>query len=339
MSTEPGATASGNDPSSSPGHQDVRRVGAVLDGLRLAIGTLTAIPIRPPITVDRASARWGMALAPVAAMVPAVAAAGVAAGAMYAGASTWVSAALALAASILSTRGLHLDGLADTADGLAAAYERDRALAVMRTGNTGPAGATALVLVLLLQFAAWAQLLGLSARPIARGWTFYPPSQAEYSPLVAGNSVRNGGYATQPWLTMASDGWTSFSTLHLHVGLLGVFGIAASVILGRLALPLLCSRPVPSARTEGLGAAVAGSVPIALAVVVATVTVFGVTAVLFVGGGVWVAGPVAGLVVLLAIGALGLRTVRRLGGITGDVLGAGVEIATAAAAVVLAAFL
>ena len=65
------------------------------------------------------------------------------------------------------TRGLHLDGLADTADGLAASYDRQRALDVMRRGDTGPAGAATLVLVLLLQAAALAQVLSGGGTRIA----------------------------------------------------------------------------------------------------------------------------------------------------------------------------
>ncbi len=57
------------------------------------------------------------------------------------------------------SRAMHLDGLADTADGLAAGYDRERALEVMRRGDTGPAGAAALVLTLLVQVACLAALL------------------------------------------------------------------------------------------------------------------------------------------------------------------------------------
>jgi adenosylcobinamide-GDP ribazoletransferase len=52
----------------------------------------------------------------------------------------------------------------------------------------------------------------------------------------------------------------------------------------------------------------------------------------------FVVGAAAVTVAALVAGLLGRRAVRRFGGVTGDVLGAGVEAGTAAALVVLAAF-
>ncbi len=67
---------------------------------------------------------------------------------------------IVLAASWLLTGGLHLDGLADTFDGLAAGGDRKRALTVMRDSRIGSAGATALVLTLLLKLGALLELEG-----------------------------------------------------------------------------------------------------------------------------------------------------------------------------------
>ena len=72
-----------------------------------------------------------------------------------------VTALLALGAAILGNRAFHLDGLSDTVDGLAASYDRERSLVVMKSGTSGPAGVVAIVLVLGLQVAALAGLLAL----------------------------------------------------------------------------------------------------------------------------------------------------------------------------------
>lgn len=135
----------------------------MLDGVRLAIGTFTAFRTPAPSRIDRDVAGAAMLLAPVTALPLGL----VWALLSWASNSHWlpagVAAVLALIAGGLIARGMHLDGLADTADGLTASYHRDRALEVMRRGDTGPAGAAALVLVLLVQGAALAALM--TSRP------------------------------------------------------------------------------------------------------------------------------------------------------------------------------
>lgn len=134
--------------------------------LWLALGTLTALRVPAPATVDRVVAGRAMILAPLAGVVVALPATLLLLAADFVDAPPLVAAALAVALVALGSRGLHLDGLADTADGLAASYDRAKALAVMRRGDTGPAGAATLVLVLVIQVAALSSV-SPAALPIA----------------------------------------------------------------------------------------------------------------------------------------------------------------------------
>lgn len=71
-----------------------------------------------------------------------------------------VLAALILVADALLTGGLHLDALADVADGAASRRPPDEALEVMRDPRVGAAGALALVLVCLVRWTALLPLVG-----------------------------------------------------------------------------------------------------------------------------------------------------------------------------------
>ncbi|MFM9858803.1 adenosylcobinamide-GDP ribazoletransferase [Pseudoxanthobacter sp. M-2] len=72
------------------------------------------------------------------------------------------AAAVAVAVGVAVTGALHEDGLADTADGLAAGGSAERRLAVMRDSHIGAAGAAALVLSLILRVSALAAIAEVS---------------------------------------------------------------------------------------------------------------------------------------------------------------------------------
>lgn len=222
------------------------------DAWRLAVGTLTAVPVRAPSRVTPRTARTAMLLAPLA-VLPL----GVMVGVLVwlggvAGLPPLAVAFAAVGALAAGSRALHWDGLSDVADGLTASYDRERSLTVMKSGTSGPAGTIAVIVVLGVQVSA----------------------------------------------------------LATYVGTIGGAVLAAGLVcLSRCALWIVCARPFPPARTDGLGLTYTRTIPTAVAVV----------------GGLAL-GVLPGIVVVLLV----LRCVRRFGGVTGDVFGAVIEVALAA---------
>lgn len=249
--------------------------GVVLRGLRLALGTLTMVPVGEVDTTDRRVGRWAMLLAPLAALPVGVAVGLVAWLGDLARLPHLAVGLLVVGTGAVTTRAMHLDGLADTVDGIGAGWDRERALTVMRTGDVGPMGVVALLVVLGVQAAT--------------------------APLV-------------------------------HPVLLGVAWAAA-----RFACTMLSVSDLPAARPEGLGATVAASVPAPAAFAALLVMEAVVATTAFLTGHGVVPGAMSFLALVLVVAWLA-RTARRVfGGVTGDVLGAGVEFGLTALLVVLTA--
>jgi adenosylcobinamide-GDP ribazoletransferase len=141
----------------------------VLDGFRLALGTFTIAPIQPPKHIDSATVRAALLWAPIVGIALGACAGGLALATYVSGHRTALAAllgaALGIAALAVLTRGLHLDGLADTADGLGSGRTAEGALTIMKQSDVGPFGVVTLVLTLLVQIAALA-----SATASGRGW-------------------------------------------------------------------------------------------------------------------------------------------------------------------------
>ncbi|MET8269148.1 MULTISPECIES: adenosylcobinamide-GDP ribazoletransferase [unclassified Streptomyces] len=250
-------------------------------GIRFAFGTLTVLPVRVT-RWDREAARAGMLCAPFAGLVVGLSAAAPGGLLLLFGSGPLLAAVASAAVPAVLTRGLHLDGLADTADGLGSGKPAEDALRIMKQSDIGPFGVITLLFVLLAQVAVLHQLYG-------QGWAY------------------------------------------------GAMAAVVAGVTARLALTLASRQGVPPARPEGLGAAVAGTVPLraaagAAAVVVAACAgagaVFGGYAPLH--QGLAVVGGLAGAQVLLR------HCVRRFGGVTGDVFGAVAEVAATGTLVGLA---
>ncbi|SEQ49183.1 cobalamin-5'-phosphate synthase [Streptomyces sp. yr375] len=249
-------------------------------GLRFAFGTLTVFPVEVT-RWDRQAARGGMLAAPVVGLAVGGCAAGLGLLLLRLGASPPLAAVASAAVPAVLTRGLHLDGLADTADGLGSGKPAEDALRIMKQSDIGPFGVLTLVLVLLAQVAALTQLYDAS--------------------------------------------WAR-----------GAAAAVGSATAARLALTLAARAGVPPARPEGLGAAVAGVVPVRGAVLAAVAVTLAAA-----GAGAWWSGPYdavrAGCAVLAALAAAELllrHCTRRFGGVTGDVFGGLAETAATTALVV-----
>lgn len=75
-----------------------------------------------------------------------------------------VIAALIIASWAYLNRAFHLDGLADLADGLGGGWNAERSLTIMRDSHIGAFGTIALIIALLMQYAA---LSSLTSDPLA----------------------------------------------------------------------------------------------------------------------------------------------------------------------------
>lgn len=261
-----------------PGSSGTRRTAA----WRTALSLFTVLPVGGSADLGEGEAAAAVLWFPVVGLLLG----GIGAGVMLAvgaggasGARRLLGAVLAVALLAVATGGLHLDGLADTADGLGSRRPAEQALDIMRRSDVGPMGVAALVLMLLIQVAALAAV---------------------------------------PRTSLAAA------------------ALVLAAVTGRVAVVL--STGYPAARPGGFGALVAGRTSGPDRMLSAVLLCCAVAAAGLAAGG-WalafrgLAATVAGL---LAGGLLQLVTWRRLGGLTGDVFGAIVEVSTAATLVACA---
>ncbi|MGD7789511.1 adenosylcobinamide-GDP ribazoletransferase [Propionibacteriaceae bacterium Y1700] len=242
---------------------------SALAGLRLAVGTLTTFPVGEVGVVDRRTAAWAMTLAPVAVLpvtVPAV---------LIMVIGQWLQAPglliglLIIGWLALGTRAMHLDGLADTVDGLGASLRPERVQQVMKSGDVGPMGVVALVIALGLQAVGLAEV---AAKP--------------YAPVV----------------------------------------VLILICASRAALAISCLAGIPVASWSTLGQMVVGTVTWPRATAVVLLTAAALTGAALLGQIPWWWAMICTAFVVALPLTLARTAARRLGGTSGDVLGAGVEL-------------
>lgn len=128
-----------------------------LGGLRLAFSWLSVLPLRAP-EADARTCRHAITVAPLVGAALGALAAGLLWALTAVGAPALLAGLLAVAALVLATRGMHVDGLADVVDGLGCYGPPERALQVMKDGGAGPFAVVALVVALGTQAVALGEL-------------------------------------------------------------------------------------------------------------------------------------------------------------------------------------
>lgn len=105
------------------------------------------LPVRAG-RVDAQTARVAIAVAPLVGLLLGGIAAAALSGVDALGLPPLLAGLLVVGLLALLTRGMHLDGLADTADGLGCYGPPERALAVMRDGGAGPFAVVTLIITI-----------------------------------------------------------------------------------------------------------------------------------------------------------------------------------------------
>jgi adenosylcobinamide-GDP ribazoletransferase len=183
-----------------------------------------------------------------------------------------VAAACAVISLVFLTGGLHIDGLADTADGFFSSRPREEILRIMRDSRTGAMGATAVACLLILKVAALS-----SVTPEARARA-----------------------------------------------------ILLAPIAGRCAMAMAMGY-LPPARPDGLAAMLRPKK-------VKNLQTWPAVFLLIAGALVWgMSGIVVSAISLIALAPLSLFIWRKIGGMTGDTLGATCEVVEAVALMAAAA--
>jgi adenosylcobinamide-GDP ribazoletransferase len=230
--------------------------------VRSALAFLTPLPIGTP-RPDAGTLTWFPAAGAVVGLV--VGATWWAGGEVF---PALVAAAIAVLADVLVTGALHLDGVADTADGLLAHdADADRRRAIMAAPDVGAFGVAAVAGVLLLRWSAFASM----APDVWLVVALWCASRAVMAIALATLPYVGGGLGAAfagatPWpgvLGMAAGGAVAAATA-------GVAGIGAVVALALAAAGVLVAGRARLGGVTGDVLGAAGVVGETAALVVAT---------------------------------------------------------------------
>ena len=230
-----------------------------LRGLTTALRTLTALPVQgQEADAPSAALPWfpavGFVLATLIYTIIIIV--------RWVGGEAWAGAPAiaALVAQAALTGGLHLDGLADWADGFWGGRDRDHTLAIMKDSRIGAFGAMALILVLLGKWACIARLVEhdaitwlFAAMMIARAAQVYLAVALPYGRPEGGKAATfvEGADERSMWIALGSALVASL-VLGLGWGVVAAFLIALAAAKG---FSVWCRRRVGGITGDLLGAA------------------------------------------------------------------------------------
>jgi adenosylcobinamide-GDP ribazoletransferase len=154
--------------------------------------------------------------------------------------SGWLSggvmAAVILGVLTLSNGGFHLDGFADTVDGLAGGSTPEERLRIMRDHTTGAVGVVFIVLVLIIKYAALASVPSgsvpyvLIAFPAAARWAMVPVSC--WSPYARKTGGLGAAYANNSTGVLAS---ATIAVVVISVLFVGLCSLPVLAVIGAAA--------------------------------------------------------------------------------------------------------
>ncbi|MFG3620181.1 adenosylcobinamide-GDP ribazoletransferase [Nocardia sp. NPDC047654] len=243
-----------------------------MNGVRLAISWLTVLPVRGPDAVDRPAAGRAISLAPLVGALLGAGAAALLGALSRAGASTALAGLLVVGALALITRGMHLDGLADTLDGLGSYGPPERAREIMKSGGAGPFGVAGLVFTIGVQAFSFAALAD-SGRWLAVALAVATGRIAVILACRGIPAAPGTGFGILVADTQSALAGAAWSAIAIGLAVLAVPGCAwlgpLAVVLGLAASAILvrhCARRFGGLSGDILGAAVETTVALTAAV-------------------------------------------------------------------------